>query len=108
MEQRVAVRDCSALDEPDAVTARPYSILFVGANSQAGAFLNIDEECRESTTALTLSRGTVAWEDLVKFQADRYATAATLMSTIQNVHPTVLQFSCHGELHVLWLSDGRV
>jgi len=108
MEQRVAERDCSALDEPDPVTARPYSILFVGANSQAGAFLNIDEECREARTALTLSRGTVAWEDLVKFQADRYATAATLMSTIQNVHPTVLQFSCHGELHVLWLSDGRV
>jgi len=100
--------DFSSLAEPAPIAARPYTVLFVGANSEGGAFLNIESECEKAETALKLERGADAWRGLVVFHADRYATAATLMRRIQDTSPAVLQFSCHGELHGLWLSDRKV
>jgi hypothetical protein len=89
-EQRVAEHDSSSLAEPAPIAARPYTVLFVGANSEGGAFLNIESECEKAETALKLERGADAWKGLVVFHADRYATAATLMRRIQDTSPAVL------------------
>ena len=89
---------------------RPFCVLLIGANrpDRDSDYLDLKKECRLMQESLFSKFGRRAWRATVEFKDDCSADAASCITHLFEYEPSILQFSCHGDLRGLWLSEGRV
>ena len=81
----------------------PFTVLFVGANVKEQTKLQLDTEFEKMRMQFLLPRGEEAWEELVVFDRDCFATPDKITKKLMGCKPTILHLACHGEtegLHV--------
>ena len=98
--------DTDLLPAPDSLPTK-LTVMFIGANTDHHAQLQINEELRAMHKALIGRFGEDAWRERVEFKADLFADPGSMMRDIHGFEPSILHISCHGELGGLWLSGAQ-
>jgi len=81
--------------------------MFIGANIAHHAQLRIKNECDAMREAFKSCFGEDSWRRRVEFKADCFANPASFMEDVMRFEPSILHFSCHGDVRGLWLSGSQ-